>query len=159
MALQIIYKEHEQSTFLKVDESIYLTQRLTVYEIYWVITCIYNICKTAMIPKIHNLYIISIIKLCNFNIWCKMDRKRIMGNEYVWRCPLYNWRNSLMAISGLRRKTKYPVIGGFFCILTQTYSYRYDLLYFFSMYKHLSLPANYISSLSWRIYHFSLFNV
>ena len=159
MALQLIHKEHEQSTFFQGRwVHLYYAGVDNVWNILSNYVYIYNICKTAMIPKIHNLYIISIIKLCNFNIWCKMDRNRIMRNEYVWRRPLYNGRNSVMTISSLRRKTKYPVIGVFFRILTQTYSYRYDLLYFFSMYKHLSLATNYISSLSWRIYlfHFSM---
>ena len=124
MALQLIYKEHEQSTYLKVDESNFLMRRLTVYEIYWVFTYIYDICKTEIIPKIHNMYILSIIKLCNFKIGCKKHRKTILENEYVWR-------HFVKMISSLSGKTKYPVIAGFLHILTQTYSYRYELLLFF----------------------------
>ena len=59
--------------------------RLTTHDKYWLVTYIYNIGKTAMIPKIHNLYIISIIKLCNFDIWCKSDRNKIFRCENVNR--------------------------------------------------------------------------
>ena len=85
MALQLSIINMSSQLISRSISTIFLGGGLRVYEIYWVITYIYNICKTAMIPKIHNLYIISIIKLCNFDIWCKRDRDIIFRNENVNR--------------------------------------------------------------------------